>query len=297
MADIVVQNNLDLSGQRVKNAADGSASSDYATWGQVQNLVQGVTKAFHAEARATGNVDISQLNNGDSLDGETLATGDTVLLDQQSTAAEDGLYTVGATAGTTVRLSTLPAGASGEGLVVTVSGGTTHGGKTFIQTVEDAVINTDGLTFTQLAGGSSYTAGDGLSESPAGTFNVAVGAGLELSSDTVRIAAAAAGNGLTGGAGSALAVGAGTGITVNANDVAVDTSVVTRKFSTATHASSTTITITHNLGTENVVVSVRLEGSPKSAILVDWDPSDTNSIVLRPAVAPSANTWRITVMG
>ena len=49
------------------------------------------------------------------------------------------------------------------------------------------------------------------------------GTGLEANSGTVRIAAAAAGAGLTGGAGSALAVGAGTHITVNADDVAVNT--------------------------------------------------------------------------
>lgn len=41
-----------------------------------------------------------------------------------------------------------------------------------------------------------------------------------------NIAAAVAGAGLTGAGGSPLAVGAGTGITVNANDVAVDTSVI-----------------------------------------------------------------------
>lgn len=296
MADIQIHNNVDIQGQKVKNAADGSANSDYATWGQVQNLVQGVTKAFHAETRASGNVDIATLNNGDTVNGEVVATGDSVLLDLQTTAAEDGLYTVGATEGTTVRHAQLPSGASWEGVMVRVSGGN-DGGKTFFSTGEDLVVGTDGVTMVEQTGGTSYTAGDGLSESPAGTFNVAVGAGLELSSDTVRVAAAAAGAGLTGGAGSALAVGAGTGITVNANDVAVDTSVVGMKFSTATHASSTSITITHNLGTENVVVSVRLEGSPKSAILVDWDPSSTNAIVLRPAVAPSANTWRITVIG
>ncbi len=50
------------------------------------------------------------------------------------------------------------------------------------------------------------------------------GTGLEANAGTIRIAASAAGSGLTGGAGSALAVGAGNGITVNADDVALDTS-------------------------------------------------------------------------
>lgn len=49
---------------------------------------------------------------------------------------------------------------------------------------------------------------------------------LEYNSGTLRLSAAAAGGGLTGGAGAVLAVGAGTGITVNANDVAVDTATI-----------------------------------------------------------------------
>ena len=54
--------------------------------------------------------------------------------------------------------------------------------------------------------------------------NPLAGTGLEANAGTIRIAASAAGAGLTGGAGSALAVGAGSGITVNADDVALDTS-------------------------------------------------------------------------
>jgi hypothetical protein len=77
--------------------------------------------------------------------------------------------------------------------------------------------------------------GDGcvptVSESPTGEANINfyvdvsdfAGAGLEDDgAENLRIAASAAGNGLTGGGGSALAVGAGDGINVAANDVAVD---------------------------------------------------------------------------
>lgn len=78
---------------------------------------------------------------------------------------------------------------------------------------------------------AAAAAGDGLTGGAGSALAVNTGTssatGLEISSDTVRIAAGAAGAGLTGGAGSALAVGAGTGITVNADDVAINTSVIT----------------------------------------------------------------------
>ena len=86
----------------------------------------------------------------------------------------------------------------------------------------DQVIN-DGNTL-EVAGG------DGLTSTASATDTVTLdidasdfaGTGLEDDgSENLRIAAAAAGNGLTGGAGSALAVGAGTAITVNADDVQV----------------------------------------------------------------------------
>lgn len=70
-------------------------------------------------------------------------------------------------------------------------------------------------------------AGDGIQGGANAILNIDVsdfaGTGLEDDgSENLRIAAAAAGSGLTGGGGSALAVGAGTHITVNADDVAVN---------------------------------------------------------------------------
>jgi hypothetical protein len=67
-------------------------------------------------------------------------------------------------------------------------------------------------------------AGDGLQETSIGGLGIDVsdfaGTGLEDDgSENLRIAASAAGDGLTGGAGSPLAVGSGTGITVSANAV------------------------------------------------------------------------------
>lgn len=56
-----------------------------------------------------------------------------------------------------------------------------------------------------VAAGMSLTAGDGLTATGS-TWAVNTGSGLEINSDTVRIATGAAGTGLTGGGGSALSV-------------------------------------------------------------------------------------------
>jgi hypothetical protein len=63
-------------------------------------------------------------------------------------------------------------------------------------------------------------AGDGLRDN-GDAIDLNVGTGLELSSDTIRIAAAAAGNGLRGGAGSALEVNPGTGLEIDSDTVRI----------------------------------------------------------------------------
>jgi len=78
---------------------------------------------------------------------------------------------------------------------------------------------------------AAAAAGDGLTGGAGSALSVnatdLAGAGLEASAGDLRLAAAAAGNGLTGGAGSALAVGdAGKGVQVNADDVQVDASEI-----------------------------------------------------------------------
>lgn len=62
---------------------------------------------FRGEVRAlaVANVDISTLNNGDSLDELTLSTDDLVLLTGQTDASENGVYKIAAAEGSTARWS------------------------------------------------------------------------------------------------------------------------------------------------------------------------------------------------
>lgn len=61
------------------------------------NGVDGAGLFTRVRAVATSNITISTaLNNGDSIDGVTLATNDLVLVTGQSTAADNGVYVVGA---------------------------------------------------------------------------------------------------------------------------------------------------------------------------------------------------------
>ncbi len=60
---------------------------------------------------------------------------------------------------------------------------------------------------------------------------------------------------------------------------------------------ATTITVTHSLGTRDVVVSVRLAASPYTRVEVDWTAATTTTVVLTYEVAPASAEHRITVIG
>lgn len=325
-------NGIDLSNQRAVNAADPSSGTDLATKQYVDQVARGLNWKQSVRAATTANATLaSSYENGDVVDGVTLATGDRILIKNQSTASENGIYVVAAS-GAPARAADMPAASDGKGVAVTVTSGTVNADRVYIQTADTATVGTDALSWSQLGGGgTAYTAGDGLSESPAGTFNVATGAGLEISSDAVRIAAAAAGAGLTGGAGSALAVGAGTGITVNADDVAlsasvagaglthttgvlavgagtgisvaadavaVDTGVVSRHVAANVGDNSATqIDVAHNLGTYDVVVEVFVNSGSRESVLCDVSRVDTNTVRLNFATAPTSGQYRCVVQG
>jgi len=103
-------------------------------------------------AATTANITISTaLNNGDSLDGLTLATGDRVLVKDQSTGSQNGIYVVGVTP---VRDYDESTDDPSFGYLVFVREGTANGGTLWKNTNTSApTIDTTALTFAQFTSG------------------------------------------------------------------------------------------------------------------------------------------------
>lgn len=254
-------------GFKITNLANGSAATDAATWGQVQGLIQGLEWKASVRVVATTNGTLaSAYANGSSVDGVTLATGDRILLAGQSTAAENGIYTVNG-AGAPTRAT--DADANGEisvGTVVPVEAGTA-GANTFY--------------YCTATGASPWVPGSSTS-----TWSF-----------MFTVTATQAGAGLTA-TGNVLAVGAGTGITVNANDVAVDTAVVVRKYIAGTGPSSnaTTWAITHSLGVRDVQVEV-YDATTYATVLCEIVRTSTSVVTLNFDSTITANALRAVVYG
>lgn len=290
-----IMNGLDLQSQRITSLGDPSASTDAATKNYVDNVAAGLAwkQSVRCATTATGTL-ATAYANGQTVDGITLVTGDRILIKNQSSGQENGIYLVAAS-GAPARSSDANTQAKLSQATVFVAQGTVNADKSYTQTVDTITVDTTPLVWVQVGGGNLYVAGNGLTGT--GTFSVlANGSSIDVSGSGVKIADAAGGNGLTVASG-IMAVGAGTGISVAADTVAIDTSVVPRKYAvTIGDGVTTAIVITHSLGTRDVMIAV-YDAATFETVLVDEVRTTTNTCTLTFAVAPSSSAYRVVVLG
>lgn len=85
-----VMNGLDLQGQRIINMADPSAATDAVTKQYVDGLINGLSwKDSVRVATTTNGALATAFANGQTVDGVTLATGNRILIKNQTTGSED----------------------------------------------------------------------------------------------------------------------------------------------------------------------------------------------------------------
>ena len=151
-------NNVSISGGAVTGLGSPSSDSDAATKIYVDNLVAGLKTRIICRVATTGNIDLTaDLQNGDTLDGITLATGDKVLVKNQTTVADNGIYTVVAS-GTASRNTDYDSIAELAGQIVVVQEGSTHADDLFLCTTDtSATLGVSDITFTQVFPSSGGT--------------------------------------------------------------------------------------------------------------------------------------------
>tara|TARA_R100000231_G_scaffold91014_1_gene68678 strand:+ start:3600 stop:4907 length:1308 start_codon:yes stop_codon:yes gene_type:complete len=174
--------------QNITNVADPVNAQDAATKGFVEATAQGLDVKDSVVAATTANITISTaLNNGDTLDGVTLANGDRILVKNQSTQTQNGIYVVGSPP---VRAADLAFGSNAAGFFTFVEQGTVNGENGFVCTSNNgsAVVGTNNLTIAQFSGAGQITAGNGLQKS-GNTLDVDLKAngGLEIQSTKIAV--------------------------------------------------------------------------------------------------------------
>lgn len=251
---------LSMNSHKITNVTDPTNPQDVATKGYADSISAGIDAKASCRVATTANITLSGTQ---TIDAISVIAGDRVLVKNQSTASQNGIYVCAA--GAWSRSTDCDTGAEYTTAAFTFieEGSINATSQWKVSTTGSIVVGTTNVTWAQWGAGQSYTAGAGLT--------------------------------LTG---SDFAVGQGTGITVNADDVAIDTSVVVRKYATDIgDNSATSFTVTHNLGTRDVTVAIRSAASTYDMILTDWAATTTNTITVTFASAPTSSQYRVVVHG
>jgi len=158
---------VSFNSQKITNLADPTGDADAANKGYVDGVAQGLKVKDSVVATTTANGTLSSaFANGESIDGVTLQTGDRILIKDQTTASQNGIYNVNAS-GAPSRTTDMATGSNAAGAFVFVEQGTVNAENGFTCTSDtgSAVVGTNNLTFAQFSGAGQIIAGDGIAKS------------------------------------------------------------------------------------------------------------------------------------
>lgn len=299
--------------------------SHAATKGYVDAARAGLDVKQSVRAATTGPVNIaSDLENGDTLDTTvTLATGDRVLVKNQTTASENGIYVVQASGAAVRAVDFDGAGEVSGGAFTFVEEGTVNADSGWVVATNGPItVGSGDIDWVQFSGAGQIIAGDGLTKT-GNTIDVGGTTDrISVTANAVDIASTYVGqssittlgtittgvwNGTDvavadGGTGSSTESGARTNLASASSEASGRTTNtptlarVAKQGCAASVSGTSTTTVTHNFNTTDVLVQV-YEVSSGMTVIADVTRANANTVSVVILGTVSANDFTIVVTG
>lgn len=301
---------VSLNSQKITSLTDPTNPQDAATKLYVDNTAQGLDAKASVRVATTGSGTLaSSFENGDTIDGITLATGDRILIKNQAAAQENGIYTVNAT-GAPTRATDADTWGELVSAFTFVEQGTTNADSGWVCTAnQGGTLDTTTLTFVQFSGAGQITAGTGLTKTGNTIDAIGTAGRISVAADSIDIDSAYVGQSSITTLGT-ITTGTWTGTTIAiANGGTGQTSAKNAResglisggyYTSATHGAGTTITITqatHGLrSSRGIIIQVQDETSGNVEI-ADSSVASNGDVTVTFASSQSANSKRVTLLG
>jgi hypothetical protein len=275
---------LNLNNFKITNLATPTVSTDAATKAYVDGVAEGLHIHAASYAATTANLNATY-SNGTSGVGATLTNAGAqaafatdgvspsinarILVKNQTTTSQNGIYTLttvgtGSTNWVLTRATDFDTAAEISGGDFTfVDAGSTLANTGWVSVDDVTTVGTDPIVFQQFSGAGTYTASTGVLLTGTNFTGVVVASG---------------------------------GLSVGASGFELDTTIAVRKYAANVgDGTATTYTVSHNLGTKDVIVSVYDNSSPYAELICDVQHTSTTAITLLFSVAPTSNQYRVVV--
>lgn len=252
-----------LGGATVKNVPTPTESGDAAPKSYVDSAVEGL--AWKDSCRVATQSNINLASPGATIDGLTMALGDRVLVNNQSSQSQNGIYIWNGASTALTRSLDASTFVELEQAVTTIEEGTNAGG-TYRQTQLNGTIDSSNIIWTVF--GSSVPS---ASEGTAGRIAIATQSEVDAGTSDEKA--------------------------ITPLKLATYAGLIRKFTANFGDGSNTSYTITHNLGTRDVHVSIFPNSGNYDDVIVETRRPSTNAVTIVFASAPSSNAYRVVIIG
>jgi hypothetical protein len=286
---------VSMNSRNITNLLDPVNAQDAATKAYVDAARQGLDVKDSVKAASTASV---SLTGAQTIDTISLVAGDRVLLKNQTTGSENGIWVVSASAWSRATDADNGTKLTSGAFVFVEQGSQADSG--WVMTTDGAItVGTTSLAWAQFSGAGQVVAGGGMTKTGS-TLDVvtASSARIVINPDSIDLATVTASNttpsqGLTTVNGVTVdGYGRVTGVATSTRKATIQNPLLT------VTSGSTTWTVTHNLGTKDVIVQIRQVSNDE---LVEADVLLTSTSALSITIASvaasiAADTYRAVII-